>query len=111
MANASGAGRSLSKRNWSSGFSKLPIMPSDYSPTSKNWIGRSEGLIFSSPVKDTDIGIETFSAHFEAFTADTFVVIAPDHPLLPKLLEHTPAKDDVLTFCKNVIEKRSEAGF
>ena len=46
----------------------------------RNWIGKSEGLIFRSPVKDSDLILETFSAHFEAFCADTFIAIAPDHP-------------------------------
>src|SRR3989344_4389887 len=50
------------------------------------WIGKSEGLIFTSPIKDSDIKIKTFSTHFEAFYADTFVVIAPDHPLLAELV-------------------------
>ena len=75
----------------------------------KNWIGRSEGLIFSAPVKDMDLVIETFSAHFESFVADTFVVIAPDHPLLPKLLEGIKNKDEILAFCKQVLDEREAA--
>ena len=77
----------------------------------KNWIGKSEGLIFSSPVKDSNIKIETFSAHFQAFTADTFVVIAPDHPLLPKLLEGSSEKEKVLSFCKKIISEREKNGY
>src|SRR3989338_3078284 len=50
----------------------------------RNWIGKSEGLLFSARVKDLDIEIQTFSTHFEAFFADCYVVIAEDHPLLPK---------------------------
>lgn len=72
----------------------------------RNWIGKSNGLIFKSPVKDTDLVIETFSAHFEAFAADTFVVIAPDHPLLPQLLEGVPNKDEILIFCENMVKER-----
>ena len=72
----------------------------------RNWIGKSEGLQFSSPVKDTRIVIETFSTHFEAFCADTFVVIAPDHPLLPQLLEGVENKKDILAYCARMIEKR-----
>lgn len=71
-----------------------------------NWIGKSEGLIFRAPVKDTDLHIETFSAHFEAFAADTFVVIAPDHPLLPRLIEGVPNKEDILCQAHRMVEKR-----
>lgn len=72
----------------------------------KNWIGKSEGLTFTAPVKDTAITIATFSTHFEAFAADTFVVIAPDHPLLPELLEGIANKDEILTFCQKIIDSR-----
>jgi leucyl-tRNA synthetase len=72
----------------------------------RNWIGKSEGLIFSAPVKGTDIKIETFSAHFESFAADTFVVIAPDHPLVPRLLEGVADKEKIQAFCQKVIADR-----
>lgn len=77
----------------------------------QHWIGKSEGLLFTAPVKDMDLEIQTFSAHFEAFKADTFVVIAPDHPLLEKLLEGVENKDEILAFCDRILEKRLEAGF
>ncbi len=76
----------------------------------RNWIGRSEGLVFHSPVKDTDIVIETFSAHFEAYCADTFIVIAPDHPLLPVLLEGISNKEEILLGAKDMVRKRTEQG-
>lgn len=72
----------------------------------RNWIGKSEGLIFSSPVENSDIVLQTFSTHFEAFMADTFIVLAPDHPLLEKLLEGQPQKQSVLDFCNQIIERR-----
>lgn len=77
----------------------------------RNWIGKSEGMIFTAPVKDTDMEIQTFSAHFEAFAADTFVVIAPDHPILEKLIEGIPNKAEILEFSKKIISKRIEQGF
>jgi len=72
----------------------------------KNWIGKSEGLIFYNPVKNSDLVLETFSAHFEAFTADTFLVIAPEHPILQTLLKNNPRKKQILEFCDYLIEKR-----
>jgi leucyl-tRNA synthetase len=76
----------------------------------RNWIGKSEGLIFSAKVKDSDITIQTFSAHYEACFADTFFVIAPDHPLLMKLLEGRKEKDAVLSKAKEIVEKRDKLG-
>ena len=76
----------------------------------KNWIGKSEGLTFSSPVKGMDLTLDTYSTHFEACYVDTFVAIAPDHSLLPQLLEGISNKDEILTFCDEVIKKRITAG-
>lgn len=74
----------------------------------KNWIGKSEGLLFTAPVKDTKLHIDTFSAHFEAFRADTFVVIAPDHPVLSKLIEEVPNKKEIESFASKLVEKRRD---
>jgi leucyl-tRNA synthetase len=72
----------------------------------KNWIGKSEGLIFTAPVKDTDMTIQTFSTHFEACYADTFVVIAPDHPFLQTLTNGVPNQKEILAKAKDIIQKR-----
>lgn len=76
----------------------------------RNWIGKSEGLLFASPVKDTKLVIQTFSAHFEAFKADTFVAIAPDHPMLEQLLDGVANKNEILEFCKQIIKSRQTEG-
>lgn len=72
----------------------------------RNWIGKSEGLQFSAHVKDSDLIIETYSAHFEAFVADTFVVIAPDHPLLPELIRDIQNKQEIMGFCEEILAER-----
>ncbi len=88
----------LDKLNW----------PEKVKTMQRNWIGKSEGLIFSAPVKDSNLIIQTFSAHFESFAADTFVVIAPDHPLLDQLLMGVHNKEQILEFCKAILERRKE---
>jgi leucyl-tRNA synthetase len=76
----------------------------------KNWIGRSEGIVYVNKVRDTDLEIESFSAHFEAFTANTFVAIAPDHPFLPKLLEGVDRKDEIMAAAQGLMLKRDQEG-
>jgi leucyl-tRNA synthetase len=76
----------------------------------KNWIGRSEGIIYTNKVRDTELTIESFSAHFEAFTANTFVAIAPDHPFLATLLEGIDNKDEILAAAKEMTLKRDVEG-
>lgn len=72
----------------------------------RNWIGKSEGLLFTAQVKDRPINIQTFSAHFEAFCADTFFVIAPDHTLLNTLLEPIVNKAEILDTCARIVAAR-----
>lgn len=74
----------------------------------QNWIGKSTGLLFTSPVKDMDLEIQTFSAHFESCYADTFVAIAPDHPMLSTLLEGVENRQEIEDACKRMITKRLE---
>lgn len=68
----------------------------------RNWIGRNEGVKYSLRVKGTDIQVQTYSTHFEAFYADTFAVIASDHALLPRLLEDSPLKEEVLKAAQEI---------
>jgi len=77
----------------------------------RNWIGRSEGMLFTAPVKDSKLKIQTFSAHFEAFVADTFVVIAPDHSFLKELVKNTPKEKEVLNFAEKLVNERAELGY
>src|SRR3990167_1360810 len=74
----------------------------------RNLIGKSEGLLFTARVAGTGQEIKTFSAHFETFYADTYFVIAPEHPLLPELLAGRQNKEEVLAFCQHTITKRMQ---
>ena len=76
----------------------------------RNWIGKSHGIIYKNKVRDTDLTIESFSAHFEAFTANTFVAIAPDHPLLPKIVEGMQDADEVLKKAQDLVRRRDALG-
>ncbi len=77
----------------------------------RNWIGKSEGLLFTAPVKDMNLTIQTFSAHFQACYADTFVAIAPDHPLLGTLVEGLENNEEIMAFAQAIVRKRLVRGF
>jgi leucyl-tRNA synthetase len=72
----------------------------------RNWIGKSEGLVIRFPVKNSNLVLETFSSHFETFASNTFLVIAPDHPLLPELIKKVPNSEKILNFCQEIIHER-----
>jgi leucyl-tRNA synthetase len=81
--------------------------PNNIKEIQKNWIGKSEGLLFTAQVKDLNFSIQTFSAHFEACYADTFVVIAPDHPLLKTLVTGLPHEEKILQKAQEIVIARS----
>jgi leucyl-tRNA synthetase len=73
----------------------------------RNWIGKSTGLVFTSPVEGMDLSLQTFSAHFESCYADNFVVIAPDHELLAALVEDVENKDEILQYAQQIVNRRA----
>ncbi len=91
----------LDKLNWPEGI-KL---------AQKNWIGRNYGIKYKLKVKGSDMFVETYSTHYEAFYADTFAVIASDHRLLPELIKDIPNKKEILEKAQEISEIRNSAGF
>jgi leucyl-tRNA synthetase len=52
----------------------------------RNWIGRSEGARFSLPVVGHDgVAIEVYTTRPDTAFGMTYVVLAPEHPLVPEL--------------------------
>ncbi len=52
----------------------------------RNWIGRSEGARFEMQVAGSDARIEVFTTRPDTGFGMTFVVLAPEHPLVPELV-------------------------
>lgn len=90
------------------GLDTLPDWPENVKTMQRNWIGKSEGLLFSAKVQGLDLTIQTFSAHFETFAADSFFVIAPDHQLLPLLLTDVPNRAEIEAVCQQIISARAK---
>ena len=64
----------------------------------RNWIGKKEGMIIHHKVEDINIQIDAFSAYPAWLWADTFMVIAPDHPLVIDLIKGTSKEKKVKDF-------------
>jgi leucyl-tRNA synthetase len=50
-----------------------------------NWIGRSEGASVKFKIKDSDDVIEVFTTRPDTLFGATFMVLAPEHPLVEKI--------------------------
>jgi leucyl-tRNA synthetase len=66
----------------------------------RNWIGRSEGAELLFRVDDLDIDIPVFTTRADTIFGATFFVIAPEHPLVPKLAEGTTQETEVLDYVR-----------
>ncbi len=53
----------------------------------RNWIGRSEGCQFTMQVADSDLSFEVYTTRPDTSFGMTFAVLAPEHPLVPALIE------------------------
>ncbi len=77
----------------------------------ENWIGKSEGLLFSAKVNGMDITVENFNSVPQMAFADTFYVIAPEHPLVKKLVKGTVYEKKVIDFVDMIRRKKSSGDF
>ena len=77
----------------------------------QNWIGRSEGVSWKQKIKDFDYEIEAFDSVPQTFRAQTFAVIAPEHPLVPELVKGTEHEGSVMEFVEEMKRKKMENKF
>ncbi len=66
----------------------------------RNWIGKSEGVEVNFPIKESDLNIEVFTTRADTLFGATFLVVAPEHEIIKKVL-----KGEVLAENKEEIEK------
>ena len=81
---------------------KLPKWPDGVKEAQRNWIGRKEGIVVSHKVDGSDITLDAFSAYPAWLFADTFLVLAPEHPLVRELVKGTDQESDVFAFVESM---------
>ena len=93
------------------GLKELPEWPEMVKLQQENWIGRSEGVSWNLRVKDLGHEITAFDSVPQTFMAQTFAVIAPEHPLVKQLVAGTSYEKDVLGFVERIGKKKLEEKF
>lgn len=81
---------------------KLQGWPNKVRVMQENWIGRSEGAILRFPVQESDDIIEVFTTRPDTVFGLSYMVLAPEHPLVEKLIAGTKYEADVRAFVKEV---------
>src|SRR5256885_11597448 len=66
----------------------------------RNWIGRSDGAEILFRVDELDIDMPVFTTRADTLFGATFFVMAPEHPLVPKLAQGTEHESEVLDYVR-----------
>ncbi|MHB9125326.1 MAG: leucine--tRNA ligase [Armatimonadota bacterium] len=70
----------------------------------KNWIGRSEGVVIDFKVAETGDALPVFTTRQDTVYGVTYLVMAPEHPMVAKLTAGTEYEAAVREFTENVRE-------
>lgn len=88
---------------------KLSGWPEKVVTMQRNWIGKSTGLACDFAVDGLDENIRIFTTRPDTIFGVTFMSIAPEHPLLEKLVAGTDRAQEVLDFAEQIkIEKQQQ---
>ena len=87
---------------------KLADWPERVLTMQKNWIGRSEGVEIGFTVKGSGEPLPVFTTRPDTIFGATYVVLAPEHPLVEKLVRGRPEEKEVRAFIERVKKKPRE---
>jgi leucyl-tRNA synthetase len=82
-------------------MSLLESWPERVLTMQRNWIGRSEGAEVVFRIEELDIDLPVFTTRPDTLFGATFFVVAPEHPLVPRLAQGTPHEQEVLEYARH----------
>ena len=88
-------------------LAKLEGWPSKVKTMQENWIGRSEGAMLRFKIAESDEHFWVYTTRPDTVFGVTYVVMAPEHPLVEKLIAGTAYETKVREFITKV-QKLSE---
>jgi len=96
------------------GLDTLEHWPEKVKLMQRNWIGRSLGADVDFPVPVLGHPIRVFTTRPDTIYGATFMVLAPEHPDVPKLIADHPEREEIEAWITNVRNQsaleRQEAG-
>jgi leucyl-tRNA synthetase len=88
------------------GLDRLEGWPDRIKAMQRNWIGKSEGVTFAFDVENVDAQIDVFTTRVDTIFGATFVAVAPEHPVVAKILERMPrSRHRIETFAASLTNK------
>ncbi|MFA5117783.1 MAG: leucine--tRNA ligase [Candidatus Omnitrophota bacterium] len=73
-----------------------------------NWIGKSQGVEIYFPLKDSDKVIPVFTTRVDTIFGATYVVLAPEHPLVKEIIKGKPLEKTVLAFIEKTAKESKD---
>ena len=86
----------------------LADWPDKVKQMQKNWIGRSEGANIEFGIKDSEETLEVFTTRPDTIYGATYMVLAPEHPLVEKLVMGTDQEEEVMEFVNRMKRQDEE---
>ena len=80
----------------------LPGWPDKVTTMQRNWIGKSVGAEIRFNVADSEAVISVFTTRQDTIFGATFMCLAPEHPLVPKLAAGTEQEASVTAFVERI---------
>jgi leucyl-tRNA synthetase len=72
--------------------------PNSIKVQQQHWIGRSEGAVIDFPVPELNQAVTVFTTRPDTLFGATYLVLAPEHPLVPELARRSPRGEEVRAF-------------
>jgi leucyl-tRNA synthetase len=81
---------------------KMPGWPEHVLTMQRNWIGKSIGVEIDFPLADYDEKITVFTTRQDTIFGATYMVLAPEHPLVDKFVNGTDLEKPVKEFVAEI---------
>lgn len=91
-------------------MSKLSGWPERVLAMQRNWIGKSVGTQVQFPVVGMDESITVFTTRLDTIYGATSVILAPEHPMVSKLLEAVKGSASILREVEKLKNSRPAGG-
>jgi len=81
-------------------ISKLENWPERVKLMQTNWIGKSFGVNIDFKVDGSDSTLTCFTTRVDTIFGATYMVLAPEHPMVPELIKDVENREEILAFVK-----------
>lgn len=83
-------------------MSKLQGWPDKVKLMQKNWIGKSTGAEVTFEIEEIEESISVFTTRPDTVFGVSYLVFAPEHPLVEELIQNSPNEEKIRNFIKEM---------